>query len=101
MHGIRRLALLLVSRTILAMLCPAAVATQLPTSHGTGRVVVHSPDGALRGTRAKDVDSFLGTRYAQPPTGRLRWAPPKPVKPWKGRQVGRGLRQPLPSATEH
>jgi len=73
------------------MLCPAAVATgstspasQLPISHGTKRVVVHTPDGALRGIRTKDVDSFLGIRYAQPPTDRLRWVPPKPVKPWKG-----------------
>ena len=38
----------------------------------------------MRGIRAHKVDSFLGIRYAQPPTGRLRWAPPKPVKPWKG-----------------
>jgi carboxylesterase type B len=26
----------------------------------------------------------LGIRYAQPPTGHLRWAPPRPVTPWKG-----------------
>jgi carboxylesterase type B len=92
MHGIRRLgALLLSSLTVLAVVSPAAVATgsasspfQLPTSQGTGRVVVRTPDGALRGIRAHDVDSFLGVRYAQPPTGHLRWTPPRPVKPWKG-----------------
>ena len=78
MHGIRRLgALLLSSLTVLAVVSPAAVATgsaspasQLPTSHGTKRVVVRTPDGALRGIRTNDVDSFLGVRYAQPPTGR-------------------------------
>jgi carboxylesterase type B len=92
MHGIRRLgALLLSSLTVLAVASPAAVATgsasspsQLPISQGTGRVVVRTPDGALRGNRAHDVDSFLGVRYAQAPTGHLRWAAPKPVKPWKG-----------------
>jgi para-nitrobenzyl esterase len=62
----------------------ASPASQPLTSLGTGRVVVHTPDGKLRGIRARKVDSFLGIRYAQPPTGRLRWAPPKPVKPWKG-----------------
>jgi carboxylesterase type B len=92
MHGIGRLgALLLSSLTVLAVASPAAVATslasspfQLPTSQGTGRVVVRTPDGALRGIRADHVDSFLGVRYAQPPTGHLRWAAPRPVKPWKG-----------------
>jgi carboxylesterase type B len=89
MHGIRRLgALLLSSLTALAVAAPAAVATgsALPVSQsqGTGRIVVQTPDGALRGIHAHDVDSFLGIRYAQPPTGRLRWVPPKPVQPWKG-----------------
>ena len=92
MHGIRRLgALLLSSLTVLAVVSPAAGATasdspasQPPTSQGTGRVVVPTPDGALRGIRAHEVDSFLGIRYAQPPTGRLRWVPPKPIQPWKG-----------------
>jgi hypothetical protein len=67
------------SLTVLAVVSPAAVATgsaspasQLPTASGSGRVVVHTPDGALGGIRTNDVDSFLGIRYAQPPTGRLR-----------------------------
>ena len=89
MHGIRRLGALLLSfLTVLAVASPAALATgsdspasQPATSLGTGRVVVPTPDGALRGIRAHNVDSFLGIRYAQPPTGRLRWVPPKPVKP--------------------
>ena len=92
MHGIRRLGALLLSvLTVLAVASPAAGATasasalsQPPTSQGAGRVVVHTADGALRGIRAHEVDSFLGIRYAQPPTGNLRWVPPKPVQPWKG-----------------
>jgi para-nitrobenzyl esterase len=79
MHGIRRLgALLLSALTALAVLSPAAVAA------GSASPVVHTPDGALRGVRDQGVDSFLGIRYAQPPTGRLRWVPPKPVTPWPG-----------------
>jgi hypothetical protein len=30
------------------------------------------------------ASAILGIRYAQPPTGHLRWAPPRPVTPWKG-----------------
>jgi Carboxylesterase family len=75
MHGIRRLGALLLSvLTALAVASPAAGATnsasaasQPSTSQGTGRVVVHTPDGALRGIRGHEVDSFLGIRYAHPP----------------------------------
>jgi carboxylesterase type B len=92
MHGIRRIgALVLSSLTVLVVASPAAVATgaaspisRLPTSQGTGQVVVRTADGVLRGFRRHDVDNFLGVRYAQPPTGHLRWSPPKPVTPWKG-----------------
>jgi para-nitrobenzyl esterase len=28
------------------------------------------------------VDQFLGVPYAAPPVGRLRWQPPRPVRPW-------------------
>jgi para-nitrobenzyl esterase len=84
MHGIRRLGALLLSvLTVLAVASPAVGATssasavaQPPTSQEAGRVVVRTPDGALRGIRAHEVDSFLGIRYAQPPTGRRRWVPP-------------------------
>jgi hypothetical protein len=92
MHGIRRIgALVLSSLTVLVVASPAAVATgaaspisRLPTSQGTGQVVVRTADGVLRGFRRHDVDNFLGVRYAQPPTGHLRWVPPRPVTPWKG-----------------
>jgi para-nitrobenzyl esterase len=40
--------------------------------------------GAVQGVRDHGVDSFLGIRYAAPPTGNLRWRPPQPAAPWPG-----------------
>ncbi|XP_043472364.1 esterase E4-like [Leptopilina heterotoma] len=39
--------------------------------------------GSLKTTRlGKKIFSFRGVRYAEPPTGKLRFQPPVPVKPW-------------------
>jgi para-nitrobenzyl esterase len=40
--------------------------------------------GALEGTEANGVISFLGVPFAQPPVGDLRWRPPQPLAPWSG-----------------
>jgi para-nitrobenzyl esterase len=47
-------------------------------------LVVGTDKGAVRGFRAGEVDSFLGIRYAAPPTGALRWRAPQPAQPWSG-----------------
>jgi hypothetical protein len=60
MHGMRRIgALVLSSLTVVVVASPAAVATgaaspisRLPTSQGTGQVVVGTADGVLRGSVA-------------------------------------------------
>ncbi|MCW2640371.1 MAG: carboxylesterase, partial [Dactylosporangium sp.] len=59
----------------------AAASTGDP--HGDSLVVV-TDKGAVQGFRAGEVDSFLGIRYATPPTGTLRWQPPQPAQPWSG-----------------
>src|SRR5947209_14284554 len=57
----------------------------------TGRPAVESQsltvataDGAVFGRTTGAVDQWLGIPYAAPPAGKLRWAPPRPVTPWRG-----------------
>ncbi|XP_051164503.1 esterase E4-like isoform X2 [Leptopilina boulardi] len=46
--------------------------------NGLGRI-----KGSFMKTRlGKEIFSFRGIRYAEPPTGKLRFQPPVPVKPW-------------------
>ena len=41
-------------------------------------------DGAVAGTTAGEVTTFLGVPYAAPPVGELRWRAPAPVRAWSG-----------------
>ncbi|MEU0689561.1 carboxylesterase/lipase family protein [Streptomyces uncialis] len=45
---------------------------------------VRTGAGLVRGTRAGEYRIFRGIPYAGAPKGRYRWAPPRPVLPWKG-----------------
>ncbi|NOX50555.1 MAG: carboxylesterase/lipase family protein [Gammaproteobacteria bacterium] len=47
-------------------------------------VVVETPGGTIRGIETDGVHRFLGVRYAEPPTGKLRWKPPVPILKWEG-----------------
>ncbi|NBE95549.1 carboxylesterase family protein [Nonomuraea sp. KC401] len=40
--------------------------------------------GRIRGVHDGDVVRYRGIPYAQPPTGDLRWRPPRPVARWQG-----------------
>ena len=87
-------------RTVLAnaafaMTAPKAFAqgaqaqgTQVPpggcaavTHQVTGRTIVDTPSGPVRGTSG-DGSWFLGIPYAAPPTGKLRYASPIPAPRW-------------------
>lgn len=46
--------------------------------------LVTSPAGAFRGVTEAEADVFTGIRYAQPPTGALRWRAPQPASPASG-----------------
>jgi para-nitrobenzyl esterase len=61
----------------------AAGAAASPGS-GPANPIVRTDDGLVRGVSAAGVDSFLGIPYAAPPTGDLRWRPPRPAEGWRG-----------------
>jgi carboxylesterase type B len=63
---------------------PGSAAAAADRGDHEGTVVVHTDKGSVRGFRADGVDSFLGVRYAAPPTGILRWRPPQPAERWGG-----------------
>ena len=46
--------------------------------------IVQTAQGAVRGTALTQGFAFRGLPYAAPPTGQLRWRPPKPASPWRG-----------------
>ncbi|XP_059617683.1 juvenile hormone esterase [Phlebotomus argentipes] len=54
-----------------------------------GNIVVKTSLGDIRGVTLKSrlgesFSAFRGIRYANPPTGQLRFQPPEPVNPWSG-----------------
>ncbi|NVO17195.1 MAG: carboxylesterase family protein [Rhodoplanes sp.] len=46
--------------------------------------VVVTETGAVRGMVGNGLREFKGIPYAEPPVGALRFAMPKPAKPWRG-----------------
>ncbi len=54
------------------------------TDTATTAPTITTAAGAIRGSRHADTVSFKGVRYAAPPVGPLRFAPPAPVQPWLG-----------------
>lgn len=65
---------------VLLLLAICAV-SRASSSFNVKSNTVTLPDGTqLRGKREGDVVAFRGVRYAEPPIGSLRWAPPQPWK---------------------
>ncbi|MGA4846801.1 carboxylesterase/lipase family protein [Streptomyces sp. G5(2025)] len=54
-----------------------------PATGATGETV-RTDAGLVRGARSGAHRIFQGIPYAGAPKGRHRWAPPRPVQPWKG-----------------
>ncbi|WP_165974925.1 carboxylesterase/lipase family protein [Nonomuraea deserti] len=57
-----------------------------PATRGAGAAgpEVELDSGRIRGVYDGDVARYRGIPYAQPPTGDLRWRPPRPVARWRG-----------------
>ncbi|UNK43606.1 carboxylesterase family protein [Luteimonas sp. S4-F44] len=70
-------------RSILSMLVGAAALWLAAPVTAAQAPVARTPDGALRGEALETVDVYRGIRYAQAPTGRLRWRPPVAATPWR------------------
>jgi para-nitrobenzyl esterase len=70
------------SMRTMALVAGCLVACAAQAAQVTAPVTVTG--GRIVGTRAGDVDSFLGVPFAAPPVGNLRWRAPQPVVPWQG-----------------
>ncbi|WBS05674.1 carboxylesterase family protein [Pseudoduganella sp. SL102] len=69
----------------LAILCCTAGHAAQPA--GTVQVT----GGAIAGSQAGAIKSWLGIPFAAPPVGNLRWRAPQPVVPWQGVRQARSF----------
>ncbi|XP_078372725.1 acetylcholinesterase-like [Oculina patagonica] len=72
-----------------AVLLYASNLTRAEIGDNQSPSVVQTESGAVVGKietlpHGKSVHEYLGIPYAEPPVGELRFAAPKPVKPWSG-----------------
>lgn len=65
-------------------LAAVPIACEAATSRGLDEGLTKVDGGTLKGRLAKEVWSFKGVPYAQPPVGDLRWRAPQPPKAWTG-----------------
>jgi para-nitrobenzyl esterase len=68
------------------MVLLAAAVPGLVIPGRAARLTVNTDKGKVHGVMSADglVRQFLGIRYAAPPVGSLRWAPPRPAAKWSG-----------------
>ncbi|MFH1149207.1 MAG: carboxylesterase/lipase family protein [Actinomycetota bacterium] len=71
-----------------AALCFVAGATAISLVAGCGGGgslgTVQIDTGEVSGAVVNGINRFLGIPYAAPPTGALRWQPPRAAEPWSG-----------------
>jgi para-nitrobenzyl esterase len=73
-------ALTLAAASVLALDAGLAAAA----SNSTAAPIARIEGGAVRGAAVSGTYEFLGLPYAAPPTGNLRWRPPRPPIAWNG-----------------
>jgi len=71
------------SRLIVAVLSVSLLAP-VGASAASFPTRVKTNTGVVEGRSDRDVLSFKGIPFAQPPVGELRWRPPQPATPWSG-----------------
>ena len=73
-----------IPKAVLAATAVLAVAllglAAAPGRSEAGTSLVKTTSGRLEGLATKHAREFLGVRYAKPPVGKLRWAPPVPYR---------------------
>jgi para-nitrobenzyl esterase len=83
----------------LAALAIAAVGTTpVVASADRSRPVVVVEGGAVRGVAVSGGFAFRGLPYAAPPTGNLRWRPPRPPADWNGVRDATGFAPSCPQS---
>ncbi|CAL9647284.1 Para-nitrobenzyl esterase [Streptomyces sp. enrichment culture] len=88
--GVRAASVLVLTALVSAPLActappgPAATGVRRAAPAGATGETVRTDAGLVRGTRSGAYRIFRGIPYAGAPEGRHRWAPPRPVRPWKG-----------------
>ena len=65
--------------TIAAALAAVIACAALPAGASAASPVVTATTGRLQGVLTAHAREFLGVRYARPPVGQLRFAPPQPL----------------------
>lgn len=79
--------------TILPLILCQIILADTSSEVTTEGPLITCKGGSIRGntvevTHGKLVHQFLGIPYAEPPIGDLRFAAPKPAKPWTGIRDG-------------
>jgi para-nitrobenzyl esterase len=72
------------ARLYACLLCVTGIGASFSHADEPNLEMARTDNGVLRGVTSGGVVSFRGIPYAAPPLGRLRWAAPAAVKPWKG-----------------
>jgi len=70
------------SLLLMAFITVSSASAQLNNDKSAPRV--NTDKGTIEGINDSGVAIFKGIPFAQPPTGALRWKPPKPANSWDG-----------------